>query len=176
MRHLRRTVTLRRYLLLVVKHLRSDIDVAALALVLMRQTHELVWSLMSDGPERDRDFLFRQHDGGLLVLSDREPTGSAVMDHETKRLPAFAVGDRLRFSLRTNPVIRRKRADGRTVKLDPIMARLHPLPPDQRRARRMAIAAEVAEDWLRRIGVADGLPYGSIIALMLFGLYADRAR
>ena len=136
--------------------LRSDVDVAALATVLMKHTHELVWSLMSDSPDRDRDFLFRQHEGGLLVLSDRAPAGSAVMDHQTKVLPTFENGDRLRFALRANPVIRRKRDDGRTVKIDPIMDRLHPLPQSERRAQRMEIAAEVSEDWLRRLGEGSG--------------------
>lgn len=72
--------------------------------------HSLIWDLFSDGPERDRDFLFRQeeHRGlpGFLTVSSRPPSsrnGTWVV--ETKPYdPALREGMRLGFALRANPV------------------------------------------------------------------------
>ena len=37
--------------------------------------HHLVWSLFADGPDRRRDFLWREmeHQGAFLILSARQP-------------------------------------------------------------------------------------------------------
>ena len=125
------------------------------------RSHHLVWSLMSDGPERERDFLYRQADhGNIYILSDRHPPVSALWVSETRSVPEFEQGNCLRFTLRANPVLRRRREDGRVVKIDPIMDRLHGLPPDQRREHRMDIAREVVELWLRNIGKHSGFDLG----------------
>jgi CRISPR system Cascade subunit CasE len=106
--------------------------------------------------DRDRDFLYRESDEGLYVLGDRQPPVSPIWHHQSRALPEFRVGDRLRFTLHANPVIRRKRDDGKTVKLDPIMDRLHGVPSGERASVRMQIAQDVTTEWLTRLGAGGG--------------------
>lgn len=137
--------------------LSGDSSVRALAPIInARGGHHAVWSLMSDDPTRERDFLFREQDGRLFVLSGREPPGSPLWDHQTRAVPEFRAGDVLRFSLHANPVIRRKRDDGKTVKLDPVMDRLHSVPSGERADVRMGIAQEVVTGWLASLGERSG--------------------
>jgi CRISPR system Cascade subunit CasE len=152
--------------------LSSDARVAALLPILRpreddaARRHHLVWSLMSDGPNRERDFLFRQgDDGALYVQSARMP--------EASPLPDYKVGDRLRFTLRFSPVVRRKRPDGRTIKRDPILEALAALPPNERRARRHEVATTVAREWLRRLGANSGY---ELEALTLDAYRQERVR
>lgn len=142
--------------------LSKDASVRALLPVLMPEkgeravSHHLVWSLMSDGPDRTRDYLFREGDNGdLYVLSEREPAANPLWEHQTRKLPEFSVGDSLRFTLRANPVVRRDR-DGKTVKSDIIMHALHGLSREERRERRQAVALEVSREWLSTIGKHSG--------------------
>ena len=64
--------------------LKRDASVAALAPLLLGKSgrgghtgqpgHHLVWSLFADGPDRQRDFLWREMDTGVfLILSARPP-------------------------------------------------------------------------------------------------------
>ena len=160
--------------------LSSDTRVGAL-LPLLRpreddaaRRHHLVWSLMSDGPDRERDFLFRQgDDGALYVQSEREPEASPLWASETMELPDYATGDRLRFTLRFSPVVRRKRPDGRTIKRDPILEALAALSIDDRRGRRREVAAQVARDWLDRLGASSGY---ELEALTLEAYRQERVR
>ena len=78
--------------------------------------HQAIWHLFSDRPDRRRDFLYRlESDGGsptLFTLSDREPRPDPAQGGmwrvESRELrPALRPGDRLRFSLRANPVVTR---------------------------------------------------------------------
>ena len=78
--------------------------------------HSLVWDLFTDGPERDRDFIYRQDlVGGLpafYCVSAREPNDRCGVWHvETKPYaPVIKKDQRLAFMLRANP-IRTKRDD-----------------------------------------------------------------
>ena len=89
--------------------------------------HHLVWSLFADAPDRRRDFLWREMERGtFLMLSVRKPQDRhALFDIDEPKLfaPALAPGDRLRFSLRANPVVRRRRdpAHLRSAKHDVVM-------------------------------------------------------
>ncbi|MBK1669505.1 type I-E CRISPR-associated protein Cas6/Cse3/CasE [Rhodovibrio sodomensis] len=128
--------------------------------------HDLVWTLFSDGPERDRDFVFRMdEDAGRPVVTayaPRPPTEDARRLWEVWHkpfVPKLYPGDRLRFSLRVNPVkqagnaridavydafdARRKAAEaaGETV-------------PD-----RLEIARDVGCAWLDRRASALGLEF-----------------
>jgi CRISPR system Cascade subunit CasE len=72
--------------------------------------HSLIWDLFSDGPERERDFLFRQeeHRGlpGFLTVSSRAPSSrNGTWIVETKPYaPVLREGQQLGFVLRANPV------------------------------------------------------------------------
>ena len=103
--------------------LRRDISVATLLPLLLgenggsgtevQSSHRLVWSLFADGPDRRRDFLWREVDrGAFLLLSARPPDDRHSLfeiDEPKPFEPALKTGDRLRFSLRANPTVRRKR-------------------------------------------------------------------
>jgi CRISPR system Cascade subunit CasE len=149
--------------------LSADIRVGALLPLLrpreddVSRTHHLVWSLMSDGPGRERDFLFRQgDDGALYVQGERAPEVSPLWASETMEVPDYQTSDRVQFMLRFSPVVRRKRPDGRTIKRDPILERLAALPPEERHGRRYEVAATVARDWLGRLGTSSGYELESL--------------
>lgn len=78
--------------------------------------HQWLWQLFPE--QQSRDFLFRQERiaGGVrcYLLSAAEPVEHTLLRVETKPFsPQLAMGDRLCFSLRVNPVVTRqgKRSD-----------------------------------------------------------------
>lgn len=89
--------------------------------------HRLVWSLFSDHPDRDRDFIYRwETDERLPVLytvSEREPRDEeGLFDLRTKPYdPRLAEGQPLAFSLRANPVIKKRDEEGRQRVHDVVM-------------------------------------------------------
>lgn len=90
-----------------------------------------IWGLFPHEPDHERDFLFRfdQGSNGPLVylLSDREPYDhTGLWRIETKAYqPVLKHGDRLFFNLRANPVVTKKREDGRRVRHDVVMEAKH---------------------------------------------------
>jgi len=74
------------------------------------QAHHMVWDLFTDGPERERDFLYRVEDvDGLPTIyaaCRREPVNRGGMwTIETKPYdPILRSGQQLAFVLRANPV------------------------------------------------------------------------
>ena len=75
--------------------------------------HQAVWDLFADDPDRRRDFLYRlDREGGrprVFSLSERQPRATEglwrVESQEFR--PVLQAGERLRFSLRANPVVTR---------------------------------------------------------------------
>ncbi len=122
--------------------------------------HRLVWALFADGPDRQRDFLWREEKPGrFMALSARAPTPMPdLFDVDaTPFEPALAVGDRLRFSLRANAVVARSEASGRRGKRhDVVMDALHALPEGQRAGARLETVASAGCAWLHRQGAAHG--------------------
>lgn len=162
--------------------LRQDVPAAALAPVLLPEdedarvdhAHRLLWTLFADGPDRRRDFLWREvGERGLapgrsafFVLSPRRPSDHHdLFKVETKPFePRFAAGDRLAFSLRANPVVTRKNPkSGRPQRHDVVMDHLRAVPSGERGQRRIAAMTEAGAVWLR----AQGKRYG-------FRLVSDR--
>lgn len=83
--------------------------------------HEALWQLFSDGPERKRDFLFREIDPTTyLAVSAREPVDSHGLWRMAVKpyAPKLAAGDRLYVSLRANAVVKRRGADDRQKRYD----------------------------------------------------------
>ncbi|NOZ94402.1 MAG: type I-E CRISPR-associated protein Cas6/Cse3/CasE [Acidobacteria bacterium] len=131
-------------------------DLAAVAGADAYGDHKLIWSFFS--PENsERSFLFRRIERAgrpsFLVVSPVEPASpSPAWIVETKPYePGFAVGQRLAFSLRANPVVRRRRQDGRQRRDDVVMdakRRFKEEHPDE--AVPMAhIIQEAGAAWLR---------------------------
>lgn len=88
--------------------------------------HRLLWSFFPDDTPR-REFLFRRMERrgrpSFLVMSGTEPTSpSPAWIVESKPYePEFRSGDCLGFSLRVNPVVRRRTESGRQVRHDVVM-------------------------------------------------------
>lgn len=117
--------------------------------------HHLVWSLFADGPDRHRDFLWRETERGtFLILSTRQPVDHhALFDIDVPKpfAPALEAGDRLQFSLRANPVVRRyDPRRGRSVKHDVVMDALRSHPVGGRAENRFAVMRERGFAWLER--------------------------
>lgn len=142
--------------------LRRDASARALAPLLLpadgarsRAGHHLLWSLFADTPDRRRDFLWREIEDGarvaFLALSARPPEDRHdLFEVDTKPFEAnLQPGDRLGFSLRTNPVVTRRVAPRRSLRADVVMDRLRHLPKAERAAARLDLAAEVGTAWLR---------------------------
>lgn len=156
-------------LFLVRATLRRDAPLASLAPLLLpaesgpraEAAHRLVWALFSDSPDRDRDFLWREEaPGRFLALSPRAPNELPdVFTVESKEFaPQLAVGDRLAFALRANPVVARKGpGDKRGKRHDVVMDAIHALPQGEaRRAARPEQVIRAGRDWLARQGEAHG--------------------
>ena len=154
--------------------LRRDASVAALAPLLLgnrgkggqaRQPgHHLVWSLFADGPDRQRDFLWREMDAGVfLILSERRPEdrhGLFEIAAPKPFAPVLDKGDRLGFSLRANPVVRRRGAfRRRSAKHDVVMDALQLLPSGDRADHRLAAVREQGIAWLERHGAKAGFAF-----------------
>ncbi|TKD12519.1 type I-E CRISPR-associated protein Cas6/Cse3/CasE [Rhodobacter capsulatus] len=117
--------------------------------------HNLLWSIFSDGPERKRDFLWREAgEGVFLALSARPPLQTDLFDpHQVKEFaPTLVAGDRLVIQLRANAT-RMKRGGAR---VDVVMDALHGLPGEARAAERMEIAQREGAAWLARQGEKAG--------------------
>jgi CRISPR system Cascade subunit CasE len=155
--------------------LRRDAPVAALARLLVPEAasarpaaaHHLVWSLFADGPERRRDFLWREEGPGqFMTLSSRPPVNvENLFDLDSKPFfPVLAPGDRLGFTLRANPVVARVTVPGQRGKRhDVVMDVLKPIPRGKRAEPRQDAVLTAGRSWLARQGATHGFrPEGEI--------------
>lgn len=141
--------------------LRKDAPAAALRGVLLPNddsaraavSHRLVWALFSDGPDRRRDFLWREEaDGVFYFLSERPPVDPHFLfelEPPKEFAPVLKVGDRLRFRLRANAT--KAKATGpsqRGKPVDVVMDALHSLDRAGRAAKRSQIVRERGIEWL----------------------------
>ena len=130
--------------------------------------HRLIWTVFSDGKDRQRDFLWR-HDGQgrFFTLSGRPPEASDLFNPpETKVFdPELSAGDRLQFTLRANATkdraaVSRLEKDarrGNSRRVDVVMDIIHAAPAGEKRADiRGAMAQAAAEAWMGRQGAAKG--------------------
>lgn len=149
--------------------LRSDTSIRALLPVLLGSQrgaasglpgHHLMWYLFTDGFERTRDFLWRELEPGtFLTLSARrpkDPHGLFEIDEPKRFTPLLDPGDHLRFSLRANPVVRRRVGpEQRLAKHDVVMNALREREGD-RADRRRATVRRAGFAWLEQQGSRSG--------------------
>ena len=143
--------------------LRRDAPLTALAPLLMGKGkgsgrsnhpgHHLVWYLFADGADRRRDFLWREAEfGTFYTLSARYPHDPHDLFDlaEPKHFaPALSAGDWLSFSLRANPVVRRRTSDrAGSAKHDVVMHALRKHPRGERAPHRLEVAREAGFEWL----------------------------
>ncbi len=89
--------------------------------------HQLLWQLFPNGPDAKRDFIYRQEwQNGwpvFYMVSGREPVPvNGTLSVETKLYdPMLTPGQRLGFTLRANPVVTRKKENGKRVRHDVVM-------------------------------------------------------
>jgi CRISPR system Cascade subunit CasE len=117
--------------------------------------HKLLWSVFADGPDRIRDFLWRDEgEGHFVTLSARPPVASDLFDApEVKDFaPTLVPGDHLAFALRANAT-RTRKAAGR---VDVVMDALQGLPKGARADERMAVAQTSGGNWLAGQGAKAG--------------------
>jgi len=102
-------------------------QLAALACGDRYREHQALWRLFASDPDAERDFLFRrnEHNQALsyYVVSKRPPEDhDGIWSIESKDYaPKIRAGERFAFSLRANPVIRRKGEDGKSKRHDVVM-------------------------------------------------------
>jgi CRISPR system Cascade subunit CasE len=154
--------------------LRADSSVQAIAPLLLPEdgharllaAHRLVWSLMSDEPDRIRDFLWREEKpGAFLILAPRSAAADgSLFDVESKPWePRLRAGDRLGFMLRANPTVARgssTRVPGergvRGKRHDVVMDALRDVAPGARAAHRPDAIIAAGRQWLIQQGARGG--------------------
>ena len=123
-------------------------------------THKLLWTLFSDGPDCKRDFLWREAEPGLYyMLSAREPRDAHnlfILDPPKSFAPALTSGDRLAFSVRTNPTVSRKGAGKRGIRHDVVMNAIKPIAFGERAEKRTVAIQEAGLAWLSQQGERYG--------------------
>lgn len=84
--------------------------------------HQLVWELMRQSDDHQRDFLWRWDDAELWILGANLPNSNQKFEaiQHTIFAPKVVVGQNLEFQVRCNPVIRIKDGD-RRKKVDAVM-------------------------------------------------------
>lgn len=91
------------------------------------EAHQWLWRFLPAPPGTPRSFLFRRRDvDGLprfYVVSEREPVPPTVHWQVSSKpyAPELAVGDRLAFDLRANPVVTTRAAAGQAARHDVVM-------------------------------------------------------
>lgn len=131
-------------------------DRAALARRGVYEAHQALWEVFSDGPDRRRDFLYRQMDpGAFLTVSDREPAPGPDLDKREVQpyKPALRAGQRVLFSLRVNPVRKTRDGQGRQVRHDIVQDLRTRLvaegTPKEKLPPRLELAEHAAAQWIQ---------------------------
>ena len=151
---------------LIRARLRRDAQVAALAPLLMPHDtsdrtlagHRLIWALMPEDPEADRDFLWREEaPGRFMVLADRVPSTGSLFDVEARVFePNLSQGDRLRFVLRANPTSSVVVPGQRGSRADVVMRALHGVSQEDRAGARPTLIHQAGAAWLVQRGTRHG--------------------
>lgn len=118
--------------------------------------HNILWAAFSDGPDRNRDFLFREErDGSFLTLSSRRPVQNDIfLPHQVKEYaPVIANGQLLDFRMRVNAT-KTNAATGKRE--DIVKSRIDAIPHEQRAGARLENASYAGQEWLKREGERHG--------------------
>lgn len=129
--------------------------------------HAMIWELFADSPNRFRDFLYRfETDGGLpriYTVSERAPAvDTDIWNIDTKIYdPNLTEQQKLRFSLRANPVITRRGDSNKHQRHDVVM-------DYKMQRRKMVTNAEAVQEagsaWISSKGERLGFSVESVIA------------
>lgn len=126
-------------------------------------SHHAIWTLFSDRPDRQRDFLWREERAGhFYLLSNRVPEdryGIFELDESKSFAPRLRSGDRLQFALRVNATVARRVSVGARSKAHDIICDAllregstgESKPGDRRR-----LVYPIAREWLAARGPRHG--------------------
>ena len=125
--------------------------------------HQALWDIFSDRPDRERDFLYRKTDTNtFLTVSNRVPENREFLRSlDIKEYdPKLARGERFHFSLRFNPVVKRRDDNGRQQRIDIVQDRRKALLDDgvpmNELPNRLEIADQVVPNWFDKRGSVLG--------------------
>lgn len=121
--------------------------------------HALIWRLFP-GDGLPRDFLFRRLDDArsYYIVSARPPLDTdGLFQVQTKPYaPALQTGEALHFDLRANPVVSRRRTDGRAQRHDVLMDAKRSATPEQQAVLTQHLY-QAGLDWLLKRAPQWGL-------------------
>ncbi len=119
------------------------------------EAHQALWRAFSDSADRRRDFLYRQIDQRtFLTVSRREPPPSGMFLRRDVKpyAPQLRDGERIHFSLRFNPVVKRRDEGGRQLRINLVQDWRRKLleegTPESKMPSWHAIAETAAAHWL----------------------------
>lgn len=132
--------------------------------------HQHLWRLFAADPDAERDFLFRREQPvngfpRFYLLSGREPRhGDEIWQVETKAYqPAIHPDQQLAFSLRVNPVVTRRDAQGRQVRHDVVMDLKHRIGFKEMPSNERPLLAELIQqagvEWLQKRAERHGFSF-----------------
>lgn len=153
--------------------LRTDASLGALVPLLTGQSthesmlnqtgHHLIWYLFADHTQRTRDFLWREiQPGEFYTLSERvprDPHNLFEISPAKEYSPILHKGQRIRFSLRANPVVRRKvnANDANPKKHDIVMNALYSSESkSSRKFTRQQLVRDLGTKWIQGQGTKSG--------------------
>ncbi len=121
------------------------------------EEHRALWKIFSDSPDRERDFIYRKMDrASFLAVSSREPVETKFLRNlQVKEYnPLLEAGERLHFSLRFNPIVKRRDENGRQQRIDLVQdfrkQKINEGVPLENIPRRLEIAEEVGAEWIMK--------------------------
>ncbi|MDD4566787.1 MAG: type I-E CRISPR-associated protein Cas6/Cse3/CasE [Methanoculleus chikugoensis] len=130
------------------------------------RAHHMVWDLFTDGPDRERDFLYRVEEAEgmptIYSVCEREPVNRGGMWRiETKPYdPVLRPGQRLAFVLRANPVRTKRDEKGKHHRHDVVMEAKTRLKQQGRPREEWPPEPEIVQQagfaWLATKGEANG--------------------
>jgi CRISPR system Cascade subunit CasE len=150
--------------------LRRDVSTKALLPLFLGKDGEitplagksLMWAAFGGEDGAERDFLWREAGHGVFyALSARVPeVGAMLFNIDAKPFePEFAAGDRVGFTIRVNPVVRKKNArnpEGHSSKHDVMMNSIYEVPSAKRSEVREEHGRDAVVDWFKRVGSPNG--------------------
>lgn len=148
------------------------------------QEHKLIWNLFDSDENASRDFLYRRTGrlgvAEFYLLSRREPEASHEWSVETKPYaPKVVAGASFSFSLRVNPVIRKRDENGKQKRDDIIMETRHKQKSESGKLPETgAIVEKAGRKWLleRSEKLGFSVPERSLIIDDYFKLTSRQSR
>ncbi len=140
----------------------SPHDIRALARQSGYQTHQRIWNLFADTPDRKRDFLYRQETSNgwptFYTVSHREPMDlHGIWEIELKEYnPLLRPGQRLGFALRVNPFRSRRDENAKQRRHDVVMEEKLKLKREGKNFELPDIVQEQGLRWLQERAESHG--------------------